>query len=116
MGLPPGRRKPPNLANLTGFSAESEAVEVGIEEMRRAVQDFGRVWEHMTLDEQRELLRAVVESLRVWKDRAELKVHYVPALITQPLFVPPPDGLVPTLVRLLTPSGPVLVPEPPEQA
>jgi hypothetical protein len=34
----------------------------------------------MTLDEQREMLRALVEDLRVWKQRAELKLLFLPPM------------------------------------
>jgi hypothetical protein len=44
------------------------------------LRDFGTVWDHLTLDEQREMLRALIEELNVWKDRAELKLVLMPAV------------------------------------
>jgi site-specific DNA recombinase len=68
------------LAELDARLAEQEGIEVSLEEVRGMLRDFGTVWDHLTLDEQREMLRALIEELNVWKDRAELKLVLMPAV------------------------------------
>ena len=46
--------------------------------------DFAGTWEDMTIDEQRECLRALVEHLRVYEDHLELKLVFTPE-VTLPL-------------------------------
>jgi transposase len=66
------------LADLETREAESEGVEVELETVRRMLQDFGTTWGHLTLDEQREMLRALVEELAIWPDRAHLRLVLMP--------------------------------------
>jgi hypothetical protein len=42
------------------------------------LQDFGTTWDHLTVDEQREMLRALVEELAIWPDRAHLRLVLMP--------------------------------------
>ena len=51
------------LAELNASEAEAEKIEVSLEGVRSALQGFDRVWEEMTIDEQREMLRGLVEYL-----------------------------------------------------
>jgi len=44
------------------------------------LRDFDTVWGHMTVEERREMLRSLIEDLRVWKDRAELRLLFLPAV------------------------------------
>jgi len=66
------------LASLGAKEAEAESLEMSLGQVREALKDFDRVWEHLTIDEQREMLRALVEHLKVWKDKAELKLVLMP--------------------------------------
>jgi uncharacterized coiled-coil protein SlyX len=66
------------LAELDARLAEQEGTEVSLDEVRGMLRDFGTVWDHLTLDEQREMLRALIEELNVWKDRAELRLVLMP--------------------------------------
>jgi site-specific DNA recombinase len=66
------------LTELEAREAESEGVEVELEAVKRMLKDFDTTWAHLTLDERREMLRALVEELNVWKDRAELKLVLMP--------------------------------------
>jgi alanyl-tRNA synthetase len=66
------------LTELEAREAESEGVEVELEAVKRMLKDFDTTWAHLTLDEQREMLRALVEELNVWKYRAELKLVLMP--------------------------------------
>ncbi len=68
------------LAELDARAAEHEGVEVGMEEVRGMLRDFDTVWEHMAVEERREVLRSLIEDLRVWKDRAELKLLFLPPI------------------------------------
>ena len=68
------------LAELEAQEAKAESIEVGIEQVRVALQDFDRVWDAMTIDEQREMIRSLVEYLKVWKERAELKLLFMPPI------------------------------------
>jgi len=65
-------------AELDAKLAEGESVEISLDKVRQTLQDFHRVWAHLTLEEGRELLRSLVEDLRVWRDRAELKLLFFP--------------------------------------
>lgn len=62
------------LAELDVRLAKSESVEVGVEQVQEMLRSFDTVWQHLTLDEQREMLRALIEELNLWRDRAELKL------------------------------------------
>ena len=66
------------LAGLGARLAEQEGVEVSLEEVRAMLQDFGTTWDHLTVDEQREMLRALVEELAIWPDRAHLRLVLMP--------------------------------------
>jgi site-specific DNA recombinase len=68
------------LAELRAREAEAEAVEVNLDQVRRTLANFDQVWDAMTIDEQREMLRGLVEHLKVWKDRAELKLVFFPPM------------------------------------
>ena len=68
------------LAGLDRRLAEGEGVEVGVTQVREMLRDFDTTWEHLTLDEQREMLRALIEELNLWRDRAELKLVLMPAV------------------------------------
>lgn len=66
------------LAELEARAAEGESIEVGLVEVREMLANFDAVWDEMTLDEQREMLRSLIEELNVSKDRAELKLVLMP--------------------------------------
>jgi hypothetical protein len=60
----------------TNLGAE-ETWEVTLAEVRRMVKDFPAVWEALTLEERRETLRLLVESLKVYRTHAELKLLFL---------------------------------------
>jgi len=66
------------LTELEAREAEGEGVEIELEVVRQMLKDFDTTWEHLTLDEQREMLRALIEELNVWKERAVLKLVVMP--------------------------------------
>jgi len=66
------------LAELDTAAAREESLEIEIEQVHQALHEFGGTWGQLTFDEQRELLRSLIEHLRVWRDRAELKLLFMP--------------------------------------
>ena len=66
------------LAELDAKAAEGESVEVGLQEVREMLSSFDAVWSELTLDEQRELLRSLVDELSVSREKAELKLLLMP--------------------------------------
>lgn len=56
-------------------------LEVSIGEVEAILDDFAITWDTMTLDEQRECLRSLVEYLKVYEDRLELKLVFMPEVV-----------------------------------
>lgn len=52
-------------------------MEVTLAEVRRMLKDFPGVWEALTLEERRETLRLLVESLKVYRTHADLKLLFL---------------------------------------
>ena len=72
------------MAELDVKAAEGESVEVGLQEVREMLSNFDQVWDEMTLDEQREMLRSLIDELNVSPEKAELKLVLMPP-VTIPL-------------------------------
>jgi len=58
--------------------AEKEALEVTVAEVQRVLADFDALWEAMTFEERRDMLRNVIEYLKVGKGHVKLKVLFLP--------------------------------------
>ena len=67
-----GLRK--TLAEIDGRVGEAEAIRYTLAEVSRVLVDFPQVWQASTQDERREMLRLMVEDLRVHPQHAELKL------------------------------------------
>lgn len=73
-------RKQELQARLAALDAElgaEEALEVTLAEVQRMLKDFPAVWEALTLEERRETLRLLIESLKVYRTYAELKLLFL---------------------------------------
>jgi hypothetical protein len=68
------------LAEAEARSADREAVELSVAQVKQMLMDFDRVWERMGLEEQREMLRDPIEELKVGKGQGELKLLFLPAI------------------------------------
>jgi hypothetical protein len=58
-------------------STKEKGLEVTLAEVRQALADFPTVWEALTLEERREMLRLLIEELKVFKPHAELKLVFL---------------------------------------
>lgn len=66
------------LAQIDRQLAECENAEVSFEAARTAFADFAGVWDHLEIEERRELLRLLVEKLEIHKDKVIVKLTYLP--------------------------------------
>jgi site-specific DNA recombinase len=74
---------------LEALEAETEQagdVELTIGEVGQALAQFGTTWEALSLDERRELLRSLVEYLRITPEALTLKLVFLPEVVL-PLHV-----------------------------
>lgn len=74
------QRKAELQKRLSGLDEELEAeqtLEVTLAEIRKALDSFPEVWETLTLEERREMLRLLVEYLKVYPTYAELKLVFL---------------------------------------
>jgi len=62
---------------------DEERLELSLAEVKKTLQDFPQVWDALEHEERREVLRLLVESLHIFKDRAELKL-----LFMEPMNIP----------------------------
>jgi predicted nuclease with TOPRIM domain len=83
------------LAQLESREAEAEGVEVELGAVKEMLGNYATVWLHLTLDERREMLRALVEELQVWRDRAELKLVLMPSVEIDVRFGRGPNVVTP---------------------
>jgi site-specific DNA recombinase len=65
------------LASLEEELEAEQSLEVSLAEVRTALDSFPDVWETLTLEERREMLRLLIESLKVYKTHAELKLVFL---------------------------------------
>lgn len=82
------RRQRERLAEIDAVAAEEENLEVTVAEVEQVLADFGRTWEGLSGDERREVLRSLVEYLKVYPDHAELKLIFRPATRLDLSFAP----------------------------
>src|SRR5205807_8447346 len=64
----------------SGLEDDLEAeqrLEVTLAEVRKALDSFPEVWETLTLEERREMLRLLIEYLKVYPTYAELKLVFL---------------------------------------
>lgn len=66
------------LAQLEKELSRTTEAELALAEVEQALDDFGATWEVRSGDERREMLRSMVEHLRVFPDYAELKILCLP--------------------------------------
>ena len=80
-----GRRKQlqERLQVIQQEVGDEEKLEFSLAEVKQTLQDFPKVWDALEHEEQRELLRLLIESLHIFKDRAELKL-----LFMEPITIP----------------------------
>ena len=58
--------------------ARHESSEVVLTGVQQALADFDRTWAHLTADEQRELVRALIERVDVHGEHADVKLYFMP--------------------------------------
>ena len=63
--------------------ARNEEVEINMEAARQVLSSFDQVWKSLDIQERREMLRHLLDSLVVYPDRMEMKVVFTP-LVTVP--------------------------------
>jgi len=83
------RRLRERLAALEAEQERAGDVEVTIAEVERASRRFEEMWEGLSRDEQRELLRSRVERVTLTPDRLRLKLLFLPEV---ELPLPPRGG------------------------
>ena len=66
------------LAEIDTVAAEGENFELTLAEVEKVLNDFGSTWEGLSADERREVIRSLVEYLKVYPDRADLKLIFLP--------------------------------------
>jgi site-specific DNA recombinase len=66
------------LAEIDGQATAGENIEVTLAEVEQVLEDFSQTWEGMPVDERREVMRSLVEYLKVYSDHAELKLVFQP--------------------------------------
>jgi len=59
--------------------AGRDRLEADLAEVKELLQDFDALWAQGTLEERKELVRALVEDLRVTKEKAVIKLRFLPA-------------------------------------
>jgi site-specific DNA recombinase len=68
------------LAELEARLFERDALEVSVEQARQALQDFDGVWDELSHEERREMLRNLIEDLKVSRDEVWLKLLFLPPM------------------------------------
>jgi DNA invertase Pin-like site-specific DNA recombinase len=58
--------------------AQTTGAELALSEVAQALDDFSAAWDTLSVDERREMLRSIVEYLRVYPEHAELKILCLP--------------------------------------
>ncbi len=62
---------------LNSDLGQEEQLEVNLAEVKQVLEDFPQVWDELEYEERREVLRSLVEDLKVWKTHAELKLLFL---------------------------------------
>jgi len=61
--------------------AQEESLEVSLAEVQSVLKDFPKMWQELELEERREVLRLLIEELKVNKTYAELKLLFLEPVI-----------------------------------
>jgi site-specific DNA recombinase len=77
------------LVELDEKLVEGETLEVNLAEVKQVLQDFPKVWDVLEHEEKQEMLRLLVEHLKVSKERAELKLLFLDPVEINLSFTPP---------------------------
>jgi site-specific DNA recombinase len=72
------RKARERLAKIEVEASEGGNLAVSLAEVEQVLEDFNRTWEEMSGDERREVMRSLVEYLKVYPDHAELKLIFQP--------------------------------------
>jgi site-specific DNA recombinase len=65
------------LSALQSDLGQTEHIELTLSEVRKVLQEFPTVWEALEHEERREMLRLLIEELRVYKTHIELKLLFL---------------------------------------
>lgn len=68
------------LQDLEQETERAADLELLVAEVEQTLLNFNSIWETLTVDEQRELLRSLVETLDVYHGEMELKLLFTPAV------------------------------------
>lgn len=68
------------LQELEKQAQRASDLETTVAEVEQTLLDFDATWEAATVDEQREILRSLVEHLDVYRDEMDLKLVFTPAV------------------------------------
>jgi site-specific DNA recombinase len=71
------------VAQLEQELAQEQTLEVNLSEVRQTLENFPQVWDALEHEEQQEMLRLLIEDLRVFSSHAELKL-----LFMEPMTIP----------------------------
>ncbi len=66
------------LSELQSTITQYPSLEVTLTEVKQALSDFSKVWAALEPEEKREMLRLLIEDLRLYKDRICIKVLFLP--------------------------------------
>ena len=66
------------LEDIDRRLAECENAEVSFAAAREALSRFNQVWDSLEIEERRELVRLLVENMKVYSDRVDLKLLFAP--------------------------------------
>jgi DNA repair exonuclease SbcCD ATPase subunit len=58
--------------------AEQENAHISLQAAQEALKQFPKVWEHLEIQERRELIRQLIERLQVYGDKMVLKLVFSP--------------------------------------
>jgi site-specific DNA recombinase len=72
------------LSVIDAELAQEESLEVSLAEVQTVLKDFPKMWDELELEERREVLRLLIEELKVNKTHAELKLLFL-SPVTIPL-------------------------------
>jgi len=65
------------MEQLNEEVAQTENLEVSLAEVRKVLKDFPTVWDSLEHEEQQEVLRLLIETLKVYKTHAEMKLLFL---------------------------------------
>ena len=65
------------LSNIEAELSQEENLEVSLAEVQSLLKNFPKMWQELELEERREVLRLLIEELRVSKTQAQLKLLFL---------------------------------------